>query len=140
MLEPLASHTWPTDRCALATLSVRVDELAARLGLPVFTWQEEGLGTARGVACRLPSGRVFLLEELEMSVRYQNAKGPNVYVDATDLGNQRVEALLNEVLEGLQLSLSDVNWLAEAAAQQSAAKLAAGVRAAKGRRQPNARE
>ncbi len=140
MLEPLSSYTWLTDCCALATLSVRIDQLAARLGLPVFTWQEEGLGTARGVGCRLPSGRVFLLEELELAVRHQNAKGPNVYVDATDLGDQGVEPMLKEVLGGLQLSRSDVNWLAEADAQQSAAKLAAEVRAAKERRQPKARE
>src|SRR5258707_849615 len=122
MLEPLSSYTWPTDCCGLATLNVRIDELAARLGLPVFTWQEEGLGTARGVGCRLPSGRVFLLEELEFSVRDHNAKGPNVYVDAIDLGDQGVESMLKEVLEGLQLSRSDVNWLAEAGAQQNAAK------------------
>jgi hypothetical protein len=111
MLEPLSSYTWPTDGWPLAALSIRVDDLAARLGLSVLTWQEDGLGTARGVLCRLPSGRVFLLQELETKVQYYNAKGPDVYVDAGDVGDQGVEPMLNEVLDGLQLSRSDVNWL-----------------------------
>jgi hypothetical protein len=140
MLEPLASYTWPTDRWPLAALSIRVDELATRLGLSILTWHEDGLGPARGVVCGLPSGRVFLLQELENKVRYYNAKGPDVYVDAGDVGDQGVEPMLIEVLDGLQLSRSDVNWLPDATSQQSAAKFAAEARAAKAQRPAEGRD
>jgi hypothetical protein len=134
MLEPLASYTWPTDAFPLATLNVRVDELAAPLGLPVLTWQENGLGAARGFGCRLPSGRVFLLRQLEDSVHHANARGLYVFVDAGEVGDRGIESMLMEVLAGLQLSRSQVSWLTEPAAQQSAAELAAKVRAAKSQR------
>jgi hypothetical protein len=128
-LELLSSYTCPIDVMGLATLSVRVGELAARLGFSVSVWDEDGLGPARGFVCRLPSGRVFGLQELEHEIRYQWAQGPNVLVDAGDLASQGIEPLLGEVLDGLGLCRADVTWLAHPMATEFAAQRVAEVRA-----------
>jgi hypothetical protein len=71
MLEVVTSYTWPTDGVYLAALDTRVDDLAARLGVGVHAWDVDGLGPARGFGFRLPSGRVYLLEELGFAVRHR---------------------------------------------------------------------
>ncbi len=140
MLEPIAEYKWPTDCFPLASLNVRVDELARRLGLPVFSWNVDGLGPACGTGFRLASGRVFLLEELHDSIRHQKSKGPNVYVDAGDMAKYGVEKLLDEVLEGLRLTRADVDWQNEPTAQMNAAKIVQEIRAAKARHRPGAEQ
>ena len=92
-LELLTSYTWPTDVVPLGGLTVRINDLAARLGLPLQMWDVDGLGPARGFGGRLPSGWVVLLEELENAVKYHGAKGPSVYVDAAVLGAIGAEPL-----------------------------------------------
>jgi hypothetical protein len=125
MLEPLTSHTWPTDGLPIAVLGIQVDDLASRLDLPVFAWVVDGLGPARGVACRLPSGRVFGLEEVETSIRYQGVKGPTVWVDAADMADRGIERLLAEILEGLQLSKENIAEVVGPEVHQRALQVAA---------------
>lgn len=138
MLELLPQYTWPTDCFPLASLCVRVDELAKRFEMPVFTWVEEGLGPARGFGCRLASGCVFLLEELEESIRRTRAKGPNVYVDAADVARHGVEKMVDDFLDGLCLTRADVDWLPGPAAWANASTIALKVRAYELRRQSGA--
>jgi hypothetical protein len=133
-IEVLASYTWPTDAVPLAGLGIRVDDLAARLGLPVHTWDVEGLGPARGFGGRLPSGVLVLLEELQLAVRYQGARGPTVYVDAADLGAIGPDMLVGELLAALGLSRSDLVGIAGEAEQRRAAEMAAQVRQAQAAR------
>jgi len=136
-LEVLTSYTWPTGPVALATLSVRVDDLAAQLRVPVQTWYEEGLGPARGFGGRLSSGYVVLLEELELAIKHHAARGPGVYVDASVLGSAEPAALVTELLEALGLSSSDLASVADAAAQQFAAELTRRARKTIAAQSPN---
>jgi hypothetical protein len=123
-MEPLAfgKARWPTVQVPLASLGLRVDELATRLNLPVHAWYEDGLGPARGVGCRLPSGRLFLLEELQLAVRHQGSRGPTLYVDAADLTAGGVESLLEEILQALQLSRADLTWIMDRAGEEEVAR------------------
>lgn len=130
-IEPLTAFAWPTDGVPLAGLAVRVDDLAARLGVPVLAWDEDGLGPARGICCRVPSGRVYFLEELELAVMHQGARGPTVYVDAADLGAFGVGPLVAEVLAALGLSRSDLTGEAGPDETRYAAELVARVAAGK---------
>jgi hypothetical protein len=100
---PLNSIFW-TAAMPLAQLAIRVDELASKLGLPVHTWVEDGLGPARGFGCRLSSSRIFVLEELALAVEHQGAPGPTAYVDAAEMALLGVEPLVEELL--MQLSIA----------------------------------
>lgn len=123
-MEPVAfgQYPWPTVEVPLASLGIRVDELAARLNLPIHTWNQGGLGPTRGLGGHLPSGKPFELQELQLAVEYQGAKGPNVFVDAADLTGHGVESLLEEILDALHLSRSDVTWTLDSAGEEQAAR------------------
>jgi hypothetical protein len=130
-LEILTSYTWPTDAYPIARLSVKVDDLAVRLGISVHAWNVDGLGPARGFGGRLPSGRGVLFEELEFAVRYHGAQGPTVYMDAAELGALGSDVLVSELLRVLNLTSLDIAAAAGLAAQQAAANLATRVATAK---------
>lgn len=130
-VEPLTSYTWPSDRVPVAGLRVRVADLAANLGLPLATWSVDGLGPASGFGGRLPSGRVVLVEELELQVRYQGAPGPTVYMDATDLGSLGIEPLAQEICDALGLTKADLALVAGSSAHQIATDPAGQVIAAR---------
>ncbi|MBY0521840.1 MAG: hypothetical protein K2R98_00490 [Gemmataceae bacterium] len=129
-LERLASYMWPTDAFPIASLNIRVQELASRLGLAVSDWEVDGLGPASGFGCRLPSGRVLLLEELELSVKYQGSTGPYLYLDAAEVAENEPEDLMIDILGALGLSDSDVRWV-NTVGRQEAARLTSIVRAAR---------
>ena len=128
MIETLASYKFPTAEVGLASLSVRIEKIASRLGVRVPEWLEDGLGPACGFAFRVVSGRVFVLMEHELSIRYENAQGPDLLVDASDLATFGPDALITESVEALGLSRSDLTWVADCDSQQAAAELAAKVR------------
>jgi hypothetical protein len=125
MLELVDSYTWPNDGIPFAVLNLRMDDLAKRLGLAVNTWHVDGLGPARGLGFRSASGRVYLLEELEMAVRYQGTPGPGVYVDAAELAKFSPEALLDDVVATLGIARQDVVHVVDKSVQQSATSLVA---------------
>src|SRR3954451_8657281 len=104
IIEWLDSYTFPTSEWPLAILGVRVDEIAARHGARVHAWDDDGLGPARGLACRVTSGQVFVLVEHELSIRHHRAQGPNVLVDAAALGDRGAEGLIGELKAALSLS------------------------------------
>jgi hypothetical protein len=99
-----------------------VDEIATRAGAHVHTWVDDGLGPARGLACRLANGDVFVMVEHELSIRYSHSRGPNVLVDASVLAAAGADALVAELKKVLRLSESEVEWIAGPESVQSAAR------------------
>jgi hypothetical protein len=77
---------------------------------------------------------VVLLEELQLAVQYQGARGPVVYVDAAELAAVGPEPLVDEVLAALGLSHSDLAGGADQAAQRDAEELVSRVQEAKAAR------
>jgi hypothetical protein len=125
MLEQLDSYTWPTDGVAFAVLGLRVDALASRLGVSVRTWYVDGLGPARGLGFRSASGRVYLLEELELAVQHHGATGPNLYADATEVAGTGVAALVEDVAGALGITPAEMLFVAEESLRERAAALVA---------------
>lgn len=121
-LEILESYCWPTDDFGLASLGLRLAEVAARSSLPTQRWMEDGLGEAEGVCCRTRSGLVFLLRELRHAVTHLGSKGPDVYVDAEVLGRLGVEQVIGEIRQVLNLSQCDVVWMQPSSVQVEAAE------------------
>jgi hypothetical protein len=117
-------YTFPTAEWPLASLCVGVDEIASRHGAHARTWDDDGLGPARGLACRVTSGRVFVLVEHELSIRYGYAKGPLVLVDAAELGELRALGLVGELREALGLSDAEVAGVTGLDGEQAAARIA----------------
>jgi hypothetical protein len=140
MLDVLTSYTCPSDVFPLAGLGIRLNDLEARHGLTAQSWHVYGLGTAQGFAFRAASGRVYLLEELESSIEHQHSRGPEVYVDAGDMATIGPEALIKEVIATLGLCRSDVAYLGNESAKQSAARLMDRIARTRGNRQSQADE
>lgn len=126
-MQQIKTYRWPVDSIPLAVLSVRVDDLAARMEMTVNSWKVEGLGDARGMGCVSSSGYVYLLEELQRSERL----GLDVYVDATLLANLGADVIVSEMLAEFGLDRVALTWLAnsetEAFAAQQVAKLRIGL-------------
>jgi hypothetical protein len=129
-MEPLNSYTWPTDRFLIASMSMRLEVLAARHHLAIRRWLEDGLGPAAGVGVRLESGRVFLLEEFELAVRHHGVLGPYVWVDATEVATHGVEPLVEEFLDAFELDHSSLAHVDEStpSAREMAVELVARMR------------
>jgi hypothetical protein len=109
-MEPLAfgDVVWRGGEFPLASLEIRVNELAARLNLPVYREQENVISPVLGFGGRLPSGRIFLLEEIGHPFDPPRSGDVVLTVDAADLAGQGAEPLLAEVLQALGLTRSDV--------------------------------
>lgn len=104
-------HFFPGGEFDVAVLAVRVDDLARGLGLEIRTWNEDGLGAARGVLCRLPSGRVMMVRELVHAVEYLGARGPDVIADGDDILAVGANALVEEILAAFELPRGVVGWM-----------------------------
>lgn len=137
-LEVLPSHTWPTDGFSLMGLGVRVDDLAARLGVPLEEWEEDGLGPARGAFLRGEAGLVFLLREQRHAVERLGAEGPVVEVDAGHVARVGVALVRESVLRTLRLSAADVAWAQDPSAQAEASRVAESARVWRLRREGSA--
>lgn len=116
-MEQLTTYRWPVDPIPLAVLTVRVVDLAARLGMTVKSWEVEGLGDARGMGCISSSGFVYLLEELQ----HNRLPDLGVYVDVTLLAKLGAEALVSEMLDEFELDRGVVTWLANSETETFAA-------------------
>ncbi|HLZ64861.1 MAG TPA: hypothetical protein VKQ29_01460 [Aliidongia sp.] len=106
----LLEHRWPTTDWPVARLTVPLEQIAARNGLTVQSWIEDGLGPATGCGGRLTSGVVIQLVELAYLISQGGARGPDLYADASDAHNLGIENLIAEALSALSLSWADVEW------------------------------
>jgi hypothetical protein len=93
------------------------------------SWDDDGLGPARGVLVRLPSGRIALIKELAFAIWYQGALGPQLVVDGADLVAFGVGSPLEEAIRGLGISESEVAWKADEITRKSAAMILVAWRA-----------
>jgi len=119
-LTPITDYAWPSDKFAVCTVDVPVAELAERLGLPLVRWEENGLGSATGFSCRLDSGLILFLEEFEHARKHLGARGPTIYVDASELVERGIQGTLAIALDAMGLSTSNVTWLQEEVSLDSA--------------------
>jgi len=118
----LSEYQFPSPEMAIASLRVPLDQIAERSGLTVETWEEHGLGRARGMFVQFSSGRVALLRELEHAIKHLGQEGPTIYVDAVAVASG-VERLVAEILEGLGLPNSAVADIAPSDSRDVAAQL-----------------
>jgi hypothetical protein len=109
-IRQVSEYRFPNIDFSVVTLRVSLDEIAERFGLNIETWEEDGLGPARGMFIGFPSGRVMLLRELEYALKHLGEHGPTVWIEAGAMAALGVEPLINEVLEGLGLSADTVAW------------------------------
>ncbi len=106
---------------ALVMLGLPISEIARRAGLSFETWEEDGLGTARGCWVPIRDGRVVLLRELDHAREHLGATGPVIWVDSEDAMAVGFAVLLKATLDALSLSMQDVGtmpknqdaWLAQ---------------------------
>ncbi len=88
------------DPRTIAVLPWRAPNLESYLGSDMISYVEDGLGEAKAVFLRLPSGRVILAREL------CEAPNPRVFLDA---GSDHSSAL-DDTLELFPVSLDDYLW------------------------------
>lgn len=108
---PVQLHTARFAEYPLCTLTVRIDVLAARLGFTLVSYVEDGLGPAKGFACRLPGGMLMVAEELEHMIEHGMARGPAIEVELLKLHELGVEGALQAVLPPLGLTRADLDWV-----------------------------
>lgn len=109
-LTPLVEYVWQSAEFPVCTIDVPVAVLAERFGIPLAHWEEPGLGSASGFGCRLVSGLVLRLEEFTHARDHLGAKGPTIYVEATELIERGIQSTLASTLAGLDLSPQSVTW------------------------------
>jgi len=106
----LQQHTWPTTEYGVARFTITFEAIAVDNSLTLEAWDENGLGTMRGCCGRLPSGVVIMLMISDYMVSTGKVRGPDLYADATDVHRLGVDRLLQEALDVLGLTESDVEW------------------------------
>ncbi|HEU0127942.1 MAG TPA: hypothetical protein VFQ48_04970, partial [Pseudonocardiaceae bacterium] len=109
--DQIRDHRWPSGGDQpIAILAVPVEQLAEKCGFVLDEWEEDGLGSARGFAFVLPSGRIVLLYELA-HMDGRTGSGANVSVDLGDLAAIGPTEIVAEVLSALQLPQSAIYWI-----------------------------
>ena len=108
-IEQLRTYSWPSGIDSwIGSVGVRFADLASRMSLRTDHWEEEGLGPAVGALCRLSSGTVILLKELEFAVTYHGARGPDISADLGEVAAQGVGTIRSQALLALGLTDADV--------------------------------
>ena len=127
-IEQVFEHRFPSglDQ-TIATLSVSLDDTAARLRMERKSWEEDGLGPSRGVFVRLPSARIALIVERAHATKHFGVLA-QVVVDGADLVTFGISSLLEEAVRALGVPESAVAWEADETTRQSAAQILAAWR------------
>jgi hypothetical protein len=105
-----------TDRATLVVLSSGIESYAEKFGLQVETWEEDGLGTARGGFLRLDNGRIVLIREMDHARQNLGCPGPYIEVDMSELESRGAAEILAEVADAMQLGQDDIAWFSTAEA------------------------
>jgi len=95
---------------SLATITCRVPDLAARLGVEVEFWEEDGLGTARGFALG-PSASPLLVSEQLHSLDIHPLYATVITIDGGEAAAMGHAALLDRALAMLGLERDMVTWV-----------------------------
>ena len=95
---------------SLATITCRVDDLAARLGLEVECWEEDGLGPARGFAFG-PSTSPTLISEQVFLVAANPMGATVITIDGGEAVALGHSAMLDRALAMLGLDRDVVSWV-----------------------------
>ncbi|MCY1223607.1 hypothetical protein D9M72_357430 [compost metagenome] len=106
-LRPLLESETLRMQFPICALSLPIAQISAQLELPVESWQELGVGEARGFGCHLPNGMMVFLDEFLSSPQ----SGTTVHVDASALVGLDVNEVVSAALGGLGLPVSFVTWL-----------------------------
>jgi hypothetical protein len=107
-------HHWPSGSGEpIAILGILFEPLGVGRQFALEEWEEDGLGPARGFWCRLPSGRIVLLWELE-ATRGEYLHGIHVSVDSGELREREPRQWLAELFAALGLPEDVVLWTAAA--------------------------
>lgn len=86
----------------IGSLSVAIEDIAERCSLRLERWEEDGLGWTSGFMVMTESGRVFLL--LARDALRNHGTESVVFAEGRDIIALGVDALLDEIVEGLSLS------------------------------------
>ncbi len=125
-IHQLDSHRFAAFPQWIGSLLVAVDEIAARNGMRLESWEEDGLGPARGFLCQLPSGRVILARALT----YQAAAcpGAELLADLTEIARTGVESVLAEAVASLGVAPQEVDPVGPPLSQAEAADMLSRLR------------
>ncbi|MCW0411225.1 hypothetical protein NB709_001101 [Xanthomonas sacchari] len=94
----------------LCTVQTSIFDLAEQLNLPLHRWEEPGLGPTHGFGCRLDTGHFVVVEEHEHA-RAQLGIGATLYVEASQLIERGIDAVLSETIAGLSVPRQSVTWV-----------------------------
>jgi hypothetical protein len=117
-------------------LAINLDELAARLGITLEDWEEDGFGPARGAFVRLPSHTVILVRELQYLRRGDG--GVDIIVDAGSLADRGLD-LPSEICKSLQVLAPMILWKASEETLKLAKEISLHMREKNGR-EPSPRQ
>lgn len=121
-IQQVREYRWPSGaEQQIATLAIPLDQLAAQAGLTLDHWEEDGLGPARGAWCRLPSGRVVQLHDLEHMRMHRQTDDSTVSADLADIATLGSAELIREVLHAFGLDSTAVAWRQDESADRWAA-------------------
>lgn len=116
-----ATPFFPTIEWALAVLPTSVEEIARAVGSLVEEFDDDGLGQARATGIHLPSGAPVSFKEHLARLDV----GTAIFVDATDLGSDGVETLLEAVLAAIGCERNALTWIQDPRVRELASRQAA---------------
>lgn len=107
---PAGEGRWKAGELPLFQIDISAEALARKFDLPVFRWQEDGLGEACGFGGRTPTGLLILVEELLAVTPHRGAQC-TIFVDAEDFHSQGRDKLVDEICSLFGLSTDELSWV-----------------------------
>ena len=108
---PQDGNIWPSGALyPVCTLHLPVAELAVRVGVPLDTWEEDGMGDASGFCAQLASGPWVMVTEYAHGRRHHK-QGPALEVDATVLAHLGVARALAMLQADMNFGNEDLSWV-----------------------------
>lgn len=87
----------------------RLDALAARVGLPIERYDEDGLGPSASMGAVLPSGVVIVLTERDHMIEHFGMTGPYLEADTADVAARSAAVIFAEALTTFGLGREHVD-------------------------------
>lgn len=115
----------------IAIFAIAIEELATRFAIDLETWDEAGLGAARGAMVRLASGRIIVVQELRHLTEDLGWIRTDIIAETQDIATLGVDPLVEEVRIAFDLPSSMIEWKAGDETHRLAEKFLAAFRARK---------